>query len=212
MAKFLFKDLYQAYIKYKFRKYSHECLSLVHNAIHESGAECWLEFGTLLGAIRANKVISHDIDLDFGLSPEGDINKFKKSLETRGFQKVRSIYLKSLELEVEFTYEFKGCRVDFFIPILGDDKRISYFDFLGEEGASWKETIEKIGGLYAFETNIKSFELVKWPFYDLEFDVPANHHEHLIELYGEDYNKPNPNWTLSSRTTRKQVEDIGLIR
>lgn len=47
-----------------FLQYSQELLTNFHQAMNEVGIPYWLEFGTLLGAVREHSFISHDFDLD----------------------------------------------------------------------------------------------------------------------------------------------------
>ena len=93
----------------------------------------------------------------------------------------------------EETYNYKNkFNIDLFYFYLEDDKYI-YYDFTGEKNLSFNETIRKNGGLLCYKSIINRFQLEKYKFKDIKFNIPNNYKEHLKELYGEDFMVPNPN-------------------
>ena len=51
----------------------------------------WLDFGTLLGAVREKDFIQHDLDIDVGMWLLDRTPLLQKSLEEAGFRKIRDI-------------------------------------------------------------------------------------------------------------------------
>ncbi|MCS2220388.1 LicD family protein [Bacteroides thetaiotaomicron] len=70
-----------------FLQYSQELLTNFHQAMNEVGIPYWLEFGTLLGAVREHSFISHDFDLDVGLFKEDYSDIIREVLKKIWFQK-----------------------------------------------------------------------------------------------------------------------------
>jgi phosphorylcholine metabolism protein LicD len=82
---------YKLYRKHKdFTNYNAEILEKLSCAFEELKINYWLDFGTLLGAVREKKFISHDLDIDIGVlgtMKVEDRNKISNILLKYGFQK-----------------------------------------------------------------------------------------------------------------------------
>lgn len=212
IAKIILKKPLYLLKSYTFKKSSIDCLKLVHSAIEESSIECWIEFGTFLGAFRNNKIIGHDLDIDFATKDITNFETLEKNLLKRGFTLHRALYLKSSNQLVEKSYRYKGANVDFFFVFESENKFLTY-DFTSEAPMTWGETIKKYGGLLAFKNSMSKFTLNKIVLHELVFNCPDLKFakDHLTELYGPEFMTPNPNWSLKSRSIRKIVNDFGVL-
>ena len=49
------------------QRHGYKALQDISNALSETGAVCFADFGTLLGIVRDGQIMAHDLDLDFGV-------------------------------------------------------------------------------------------------------------------------------------------------
>lgn len=213
LAKLLLtKPLYLIH-SYFFKKSSLSCLKLVHEAIKESSLNCWIEFGTFLGAYRNNRIISHDLDIDFATDDTERFERFEKILISKGFSLHRALYLKSNNTLVEKSYQYNGANVDFFF-VFKENNQFNTYDFTSEDRLTWGETINKYGGLLAFKNSMSPFTLDTISLHGFVFKCPAKEFAqlHLSELYGSDFIVPNTKWKLVSRTIRMRINDFGVLK
>src|SRR5699024_9618178 len=73
----------------------------------------WLEFGTMLGAVREGKILSFDKDIDVAapITAQGDY--LRKALIDAGFKLKKVATLLSGEV-IEETYKYRTAQVDVF--------------------------------------------------------------------------------------------------
>ena len=93
---------------YIFKKNSLKVLQLIHQAFEDEEILYWLEFGTLLGAVREKDFIEHDLDIDIGLFISTDKNKIENLLKKVGFIKNREISIDDGIYGLEETYSYNG--------------------------------------------------------------------------------------------------------
>lgn len=213
ISKKLFGKYLYKYKNYKFKKEAVKGLTAFKKVLDAEKIEYWLDFGTLLGAIRDKDFIKHDFDIDFGCFPFEKSQKFEDNLKENGFKLIRKVYLKNKNILSEETYNYKNrFNIDLFYFYIENDNYISY-DFTGEENLSFNETIKKLGGLLCYKNIITKFKLKKYSFKNIEFYIPEDYKKHLSELYGENFMVYNPSWKLSSRRVRNIVkEERGIIK
>lgn len=70
-----------------------EVLGMLNEAASKAHAKYWLEFGTLLGRVRDNDFIGHDINLDIGIAAKDFSAEFMLCLEASGFKREGSLAL-----------------------------------------------------------------------------------------------------------------------
>lgn len=213
ISKKLFGKYLYKYKNYKFKKEAIKGLIAFKNVLDTEKIEYWLEFGTLLGAIRDKDFIKHDFDIDFGCFPFEKSKNFKNILQKNNFKLIRKVYLKNKNILSEETYNYKDkFNIDLFYFYTENDKYI-FYDFSGKENLSFNETIKKLGGLLCYKNTINKFKLKKYNFKNIEFNIPEDYKKHLSELYGNNFMIYNPNWKLSDRKIRSIVKDeIGNVK
>lgn len=181
----------------EFLSHASELLGVFDNALKEINCQYWLEFGTLLGAVREKNFINHDLDIDIGVFKSEFSQQVSEVLEKKGFQKVHSFYLKGSGEVVEETYEYKKVSIDlFFFYPCEENKSVYCYEFIPEPGLSWGETQKKYGGFLARKLFFPDDEFVKYHFLDLVVNIPRNYKQHLSVHYGDDFMTPDPNWDL----------------
>ncbi|MDY0404841.1 LicD family protein [Virgibacillus sp. 179-BFC.A HS] len=169
----------------------------------------WLEFGTLLGAVREQRLISHDADIDVAMHVQDrDIN-LEKVLRQHGFRLIRRARLLTGEL-IEETYTFKTARIDIFYAYRKGNKIVMY-DYETMDGLSPNECIRRYGGLRVYENVMTNFELTHNLLYGRKVHIPDNYDHHLTELYGTDFMKPDKNWELAKREIRSETSYLAMV-
>jgi len=212
LIKILFSKPIYTLLNLRFKRSSNEAITKFHQAIKSSGTRPWLAFGSYLGAYREKKIIAHDFDIDFAINSHEELKNLETELIKLGFKNIRSIKLKESNKIVEKTFAYKGAHIDIFIAFEEGDHFVTY-DFSSKPGRTWGQTIDELGGLRAHKNTFKSFNLEEIEFMEMTFWAPAKEsaHTYLTELYGEDYNIPNPKWHLDQRSVRVLTNGIGIV-
>jgi len=171
-------------------------LSKLFLSYHEQPIDVWLEFGTLLGAYRNNRLIEYDYDLDFGIKENFMTAEFIEYLAQAGFSLKHTFKIKSEDERLdgfisEYTFSYSDIvLIDFFI-FKELNGKICSFAFDAEEGLTWDETLEKYSQcLRTIRRDFSLFQLSPFYFYDTNFYVPDNIETHLMEAYGADFMTP----------------------
>ena len=211
ITKKIFGQFLYKYKNYKFKKEAYNALKKIKQILEEEEIIFWLEFGTLLGAVRDNDFIKHDFDIDLGCLTIEKREVLKDKLEKNGFKYLRKIIIQNGEKICEETYSYKNkLNIDFFY-FYPKENKIIFYDFEGEENLSFNETIKRKGGLICYSTEISNFELKKYNFKGLEFNIPAETTLHLKELYGEEFMIPDSKWKPNMRKNRMKLDIYGKV-
>jgi hypothetical protein len=163
---------------------------------------------TLLGAVRENKIISWDKDVDLALdaihATPDLIDKFKKA----GFV-VTGIY--KLDLPE-------------MIPFVGKENMGNYGKFiLSKNGVKVEMCIftKGWGQRYYYASGTPRFfvlpehclaELKKIKFYDFEVNIPVNAESQLAFVYGEDWRTPKQKWYFTAEHYLRREHTIIELR
>lgn len=175
----------------------------------EMDCEYWLEFGTLLGAIRENDFIKHDFDIDIGMFRDAYTNEIRNALEKKGFKRLHYITDRCNMDIYEETYIYKNVTIDIFFFYRNEKNKTIYcFDFVPEKGLSSKKTKEKYGGFLARKFVFNYSGLLKYNFLGINTYIPNDSVNHLKLCYGESFMKSNPSWSTYDCCNVELVADI----
>jgi len=183
----------------------------VINITKENDIELWPEFGTLLGIERENGFISHDLDLDFGVLFNQDIqNLIRKEFSKNNFLLLTTTTLKSSNKLIAEKYNFEGVEVDIYYFFEENGNYINY-DLETTSGLSIEEEQGEGSKVVPYKNIFTKFKLKRRFFNEIEILFPENIEQHLTELYGENYLIPDPKWNQDKREARYLVEDDEVI-
>jgi len=185
-----------------------EVLKNVTSILEEANIQYYLDFGTLLGAIRDNSFIPWDNDLDITILNEKDfikipeilniINKqFGYSVKTITYKesnlsrknKNKKVYYKELGFTDENNFQIAKVkkkklfglykvRLDIFFKY----KKDGFLNFVAD------------GKKYKVEEKYLKDGLTTITFYNHNFYIPKQYKEYLTAVYGE-WQKPDDSWS-----------------
>ena len=182
---------YKKLKKYEFHKNAKTILFLVKEIIEELNIPYWIDYGTLLGAIRENGFIEHDYDIDIGLF-ESDLSPLlEKKLILNGFKKRYQYRLEDTNILSEQTYSFNNINVDFFLYQKSENNIIGHY-FHAE--TSFELAMREKGWLDTYEVIFNFHGIGSCDFLGNSFPIPSNPINYLKQHYGEDFMIPDANW------------------
>lgn len=155
-----------------------EILEKLNEVSNKTNVKYWLEFGTLLGKVRDNNFIGHDINFDIGIMEDEITANFILELENIGFKRKDSLNLESNLKNI--IYNYKDIEVEIFLFERENDNKVVTY---------WKNKSNEIIGYRLSNTTLEEIK-----FMGIETRIPRNSTKRLIEIYGENYNLPDPNW------------------
>ena len=134
----------------RFLSHGEEVLAKVGDVFSELGITWWLEYGTLLGAVREHDFITHDVDIDIGLWHQDYDQNIEEIFLKYGFCKKRAFLIDNGKYGREETFSYKGVDVDLFY-FKQKEKRLIGYGFRPAEGMTAEQTIQEKGGLLVRE-------------------------------------------------------------
>ncbi len=197
---YIYVNTYGKYKNYKkskiFLLHADEILVKVDGVFKELNIKYWLDFGTLLGAVRNNDFLQHDNDLDFGVYLNDYTPNLEKIFIKHGFKKIKDFIIEEGRYGREETYEYFGVEIDIFYYTQKTNAKAYYHDFTPLHGKSRDKTILEIGGLIPRELTL-SFEKIEYiNFRGKEYPIPSPVKKHLADRYGDDFMIENRAWSL----------------
>ena len=184
-------------ISSKLLKNGKEILSIAVDVLEKNKINYWLDYGTLLGAIRNKGFIKGDMDIDLGIDINENIDHIIKIFQNKGFkvyyyfhvipeQKGRMVSLiyKGIILDL-YNYTFN--EKNMWCTIYEQDKFDSITDFYKEYN-----TIPVFFLKFNFKIVTQKIKL-----FDINVRIPSNFEEYLTTIYGSDYMVEKKEWNGS---------------
>lgn len=206
------KNIKKYYKNKIFKKNAPNILILLRDILEKNNICYWVEYGTLLGTIRENKIIDYDYDIDIGvLESKIDKVKLEKVLEKNGFKKISEISLNGKITENKYKYKKLKIGIDFYF-FYEEENKIKGYCYGNLQNLTYTETLKKLNGLVAYECIFKKFNIGRYEIYGKEIKIPQNYNEHLIEYYGENYMIPDKEWLQENAKNIKKINEVGKIK
>lgn len=194
-----------------FHRYGNEALIELDQAFQEMNIAYWLDFGTLLGAVRDHGFIEHDLDIDIGLFLDDRTEKIYEVLKKHGFVLKHRISIDEGRYGLEETYEYRGVSIDLYY-YKKENGMIVTHGFTKKDGMSWEKTMVEYGGYLVREIYLPYSGLSKVNFLGAEYPIPNDPHQYLKSFYGENYMIKNSNWDYRNAEPVKLLDDkIGIV-
>ena len=186
-----------------------DVLRKVETALRGKNVIHFLDFGSLLGAIRDGDFIDGDLDIDYGIC----INEIFswKELETalarQGLKKIRQFSLNGLITEQ--TYINKNLTVDFFDHINVDDEYALVYEYYRKERYIYNSQRE----FHVRELKECRIDKIKnIDFKGIIVPIPVNPEEYLEINYTSSWKERNPYWESTMNDICKDLErEIGIV-
>ena len=162
------------------QKYGLCAVRVVHKVAQSVGMSYYADGGTLLGFIRDDGFIPHDIDMDFSLMPDnGKIDLFYRELKAHGLSFERFVLFDG-RLK-EFTMSYNEVGIDFFQRYYSSNKD-SFLTVATKKDDFWPVFARPVP---------KGFKVI--PIRGCQVVIPVNYDEILTSLYG-DWRTPVVKW------------------
>ncbi len=207
------KDKKKLFYNPKNVKKALKMLKIVTETLERHNIEYYLDFGTLLGAVREKGFIKWDHDLDISLVNPKDFNKIPKILKElrlkhfyRGYiysfeeslNRIKQERIKNgenfKEIQVDFTdkknFQIAKVRTNkFFIFGKGHICLDIFFKYKKDEKLFWMA----YGSIYSTPARPLEDGFKKIKLYGHSFKIPKNYSEYLSNIYGE-WQTPKEDW------------------
>lgn len=171
-----------------------QVLALSVDILDSCNVNYWLDYGTLLGAIRNNDFIKGDGDIDLGIDIEEDISSVIHSFIEKGFKVYCYYHVDPDSLGRIVSLKKKGIIVDLYNYTISDSAMwCTIYEQDGcdsiEEYYSIHDTLKVYYLCYDFK-----IETMFYNFFDIRVKIPKNFKEYLTTIYGSDYMVEKSKW------------------
>ena len=171
----------------------------VKNIIENLSIDYWIEGGTLLGAVREQKLIPWDHDIDMGMINHSNdaIKKMIYNLKKKFYVSVKTFN------NMEGVWDLGEYRVIKVYPkkyfFLKDELCLDIFIYYKGNVPNMKNEVYKyvVWGKNAFHKKEFFDNLEKIEFYGESISVPSNYREFLKVKYGDDWETPKKKWNVA---------------
>lgn len=193
----LLKPLWRFYYRksrnQKMKQYANEALSKIKMTLDANNATFWLDFGTLLGAIRVSDFLSHDCDMDLGAFAK-DSSIITNAIKKEPSFKVSHEYFVKNDL-AQVSFEYKGLNIDIGFYHVDEEKKGSIYNYVCYYDKEISKDIQGDKYRVAVLKSTVPYEGIKTiKFNGMDICIPSNPESYLTADYGPDYLIPNKKW------------------
>ena len=192
-------------IRHTFLNNGPKVFDIVIKEISKNDFIIWPTFGTLLGLIRENKLLDHDNDLDFGCLYIKDIQyQVRKEFDSIGLNNTLTGYIDDVIVLDKFVYNNVETDIYYFFD---DGENYISYDFEQDGLLTVQENIDLGKKITPYKNVYSKFELKLTTFNNNSFFIPHPIKNHLIDLYGSNYEIPDTRWHNNKRKNRFKMKN-----
>ena len=187
--------------KLAYQKYGMDVLKDIFDIAKKNKFNLICAYGTLLGVVRDNQLLSWDDDMDFIMLDNGKFNwkKFDECMKSGGFCLYRAIEQDGKVVEISYKKKNVLCDVRIW-DNYGVERNVygEYFpiDNYMYNYKGWEEydmTVQKM---------IPINNIINIDFHGIEIAIPDNSEKVLEKLYGKDWRIPDLNYVPQGKKIR----------
>ena len=177
--------------RYAIQKHGLSDLSRVTKTLNEAGILSFADFGTLLGIIREQGLLKHDLDIDVGVMivSDADYRAINSVMEKLRFVKSREFTIDGRVKEQSYFKRFIKVDLQYYTIAPEDSTLMNCYLFYNPgrdpSETKWKSVVKKC-------PRVKSVRSVTVQGYPI--DVPDNAEDILVYKYGANWKKPDKGW------------------
>ncbi len=187
----------------KLQRYGYGLMSDLNKILDTLNVVYFIDFGTLLGIIRDNKIMDHDLDMDIGIIPDDfSTEEIRKTLESAGFILWKQYFNGNKILEESYLYKGVKFDINYYEQTKNNSK---VWLFYRKPGVQYKEGIRNIVEMtYSKITGTKKIKVK-----NIVVSVPLDSEKLLEEKYGKNWRIPDKNWIYWKNPAAKPIKNIG---
>lgn len=212
--KILLKKPYYSFRGIGFKKYSSITLKNFVDVLNKFDIKYIAVYGTLLGIVRENKILDHDLDIDIGIFRE-DIEKFlnvEGELLKKGFKIISEVRLLNSNELIEKSYlSEQKVKIDIYIiNKIEDNYKIKFW--LMPDNMSLGEYQKKSGYIDIYEQVFALFEVTEKNIkHDIKIKIPIKSEKILEDMYGQNWKVPDKNWNGNKFYENLKIQEKGRV-
>ncbi len=185
----------------------YDLIAKAREAADKAGVKLFADFGTLLGFIRDNGFMSHDLDLDMGVIL-GDVpyNTFHETLKAHGFKLWRRYFMGARVVEESYHYVLNGNRIkcDFNYYVSTPEYSRTWLFYRKPDIVYGRNTRNIVEMNYSPIAGTRIIEVNGHP-----VPVPSDPELLLREKYGEGWTSKDTGWIYWKSPAATPLDEIG---
>ncbi len=186
-----------------------EYLTFMEELLSGSGCEFFADAGTLLGIVRDGKLISWDMDIDYGIMVTDDHTweNLERYMNEKGLRKTREFVFRDQITEQSYRYDKMVIDIVGHFP-MGDGAVVRFYKRV--DGTVYRQHNEM--SAYRYETPLLTETKVVEMQDGTKVHVPVNADGYLSAVYNETWATPDPTWNETKSKYRVLEEDTAFYR
>lgn len=172
----------------KFQKYAADGLRSFKECLNKNGLKFWLTSGTLLGAYREKRLLTHDIDIDVAMFI-ADLEKARQALIADGFELIHEFGVVGDGVS-ELAFCCKEVKIDIFFVSVKNRKFVHNI-FFKEHFSDHNDDFRVI------EMFLPETDFIEYDFLGDKYLIPEKTEEYLTANYGPNFMIPDKYWSYT---------------